>query len=697
MLDEKIQVDSAKMGQEEHVQLSRLRNIGIIAHIDAGKTTTTERMLYCSGKLYRIGQVDEGTTAMDWMEQERERGITITSAATTFDWLGYQINLIDTPGHVDFTMEVERSLRVLDGAVGIFCAVGGVEPQSETVWHQANRYRVPRIAYINKMDRVGADFFQTIKMMKERLDAEPCAIQLPIGQGESFSGIIDLVRMEAFTYGDDEGQNVINGPVPDILVSEAEKARHALLERLAEHDEEIMALYLDDDAIPRELILKVLRRETLSGRVLPVLCGSSFRNKGVQLLLDAICDFLPSPLDMPPVKGIHPEKQRDEQRAVSIKEHFSGLIFKIATDPYVGRLTYFRIYSGVLKAGTSVYNSTRDNNERITRILRMHANRTEDLEFAEAGEIVGVMGLKSPHTGDTLCQEKHPIILEKINVPDPVVSVAVEPKSRVDSDKLGTALFKLAEEDPTFKVRTDPETGQTIISGMGELHLEIILDRMLREFKVDARSSQPQVAYRETITRPVEVQGKFVRQSGGRGQYGDVWLRLEPLERGSGLIFDEEVKGERVPSEYFDAVEEGVREAAETGVLEGYPVIDLKVTLFDGSSHPVDSSDIAFKIAGSIGFKEGVGKAGAIVLEPIMKLEVTTPEEFLGDVIGDITSRRGRIEEIRDRGQLKVIRALAPLAKMFGYATSLRSLSQGRAIHVLEPSHYEPVQKNSES
>ncbi len=678
---------------EEHLHLSKLRNIGIIAHIDAGKTTTTERILYYSGKLYRIGEVDEGTAAMDWMEQERERGITITSAATTFKWQGCQINLIDTPGHVDFTIEVERSLRVLDGAVGIFCAVGGVEPQSETVWHQANRYRVPRIAYINKMDRVGADFFQTVEMMRERLGSKPCPIQLPIGQAETFTGIIDLVRMEVFTYGDDEGTSILRGPIPEPLFSQAEEYRKTMIECLAESDEELMSLYLEDEKIPKGLIIKTLRRETLSGRILPVLCGSSLRNKGVQLLMDAICNYLPSPIDLPPVKGKNPKTGKEETRVASSQENFCALAFKIASDPYVGRLTYIRVYSGVLKVGSTVYNSTRDCRERINRILRMHANRSEDLSFAGAGEIVAVVGFRETKTGDTLCTEKHPIVLEHMSVPEPVVSVAVEPKTRAESEKLSMALARLSDEDPTFRVRTDHETGQTIISGMGELHLEIIRERLLREFKVATKASQPQVAFRETITVPAEAEGKFIRQTGGKGQYGHVFLRLEPLPRGSGIVFEEKIKGEKIPKEYFPAIKQGIIEAAETGVYQGFPVIDLKVILLDGSYHPVDSSEIAFRIAASLGFKEAVRRASPVVLEPIMRLEVTTPEDFLGSVIGDITSRRGRIEEIRDRPPMKIIRALAPLSLLFGYATSLRSLTQGRASYVMEPSHYEPVEE----
>lgn len=681
----------ARIGGEEHLQLSRLRNVGIIAHIDAGKTTTTERMLYHSGKLYRIGGVDEGTTAMDWMEQERERGITITSAATTFKWRGYEISLIDTPGHVDFTMEVERSLRVLDGAVGIFCAVGGVEPQSETVWHQANRYEVPRIAYVNKMDRVGADFFEAVRMMRDRLGSDPYPIQLPLGQADTFSGIIDLIRMEAFTYGDEEGQNVIRGPIPDSFLPAAEECRKTLLERLAEYDEEVMSLYLEEKKLSKTLIIKALRRETLTGRILPVLCGSSFRNKGIQLLMDAICNYLPSPLDLPPIEGYNPDNDKEITRVSSPKEHFSALAFKIATDPYVGRLTYMRIYSGTMKSGSTVYNTNRSLRERINRILRMHANRSEDLKFAEAGEIVAVVGLKGTKNGDTLCAEKHPIVLERMNIPEPVVSVAIEPRTRADSEKMGVALSKLSEEDPTFRVRVDPETSETIISGMGELHLEIIQDRMVREFKVEAKASQPQVAFRETITRSAEAEGKFVRQTGGRGQYGHVELRVEPLPRGSGVIFEEKIKGQDVPKEYFPAVEKGVREAAETGVVQGFPVIDLKITFFDGSYHPVDSSEIAFNIAAGMAFKEAVRKAAPVVLEPIMKLEVTTPEEFLGGVLGDITSRKGRIEEIRDRHKMKFVRGMAPLSHLFGYTTTLRSVTQGRASYVMEPSHYEPA------
>lgn len=687
-----LKTGGTKMKSEWHFKLSHLRNIGIIAHIDAGKTTTTEKMLFHSGRVHRSGGVDDGTTVTDWMDQERERGITIVSAATTFQWRDLQITLIDTPGHVDFTMEVERSLRVLDGVVGVFCAVGGVQPQSETVWRQADRYQVPRIAYVNKMDRVGADFAKVVGMMRSRLNASPCPIQLPVGQGEAFSGIIDLVNMELVADSGEAGRDQVRAPVPEALLAEAEAARQVMVEQLADLSEEVMTLYLEEKEIPAALLRRVLRRETLAGRILPVLCGSSFRDRGIPLLLDAVCDFLPAPIDLPPVIGTVPD---DEERQLHLSaaeaEHFSGLVFKVTTDPYVGRLYYLRIYSGRLEAGAQVYNTNRSNVERPNRILRMHGNRSEDLAFARAGEIVALVGLKTSRSGDTLCERKKPVILGATYVPEPVVSVALEPKTRADSTRLSESLAKLAEEDPTFRVSTNGETGETIISGMGELHLEIICDRLRREFRVDARVSQPQVSFRETIRKTVECEGRLVRQTGGRGQYGHVWLRLEPLPRGSGVVFEEKIKGQDIPSDYFPAIEAGVREAAETGVAWGYPVIDLKVTLFDGSYHPVDSSDIAFRVAASLGFREAVRKAKPVVLEPIMKIEVTTPEEFLGDVLGDFNSRRGRVRDITEQGNLKIISGSVPLAHMFGYATTLRSLTQGRAAYVMEPSHYEPA------
>ncbi len=677
--------------EEEHLQIRRLRNIGIIAHIDAGKTTTTEKMLHYSGRIHRSGGVDDGTTVTDWMDQERERGITIVSAATSLDWKGHQLNLIDTPGHVDFTMEVERALRVLDGVVGIFCAVGGVQPQSETVWHQANRYQVPRIAFVNKMDRTGANFARVVRMMKERLgDANPCPVQLPLGEGEKFDGIIDLLEMEAVTYEDKEGLKLARGPIPDEFLPRAEKYRRRMLEKLAEHDEELMTLYLEDKPVPSDLVIRVLRRETLANTILPVLCGSSLRNKGVQLLMDHICALLPSPLDLPPVIGVNPKTSEEETRVSSPGENFAGLVFKLVTDPFLGRLSYLRLYSGILKKGGFVYNSNRGGRERINRILRMHGVKTEDLENTMAGEIVAVVGLKFTKTGDTLCSQNAPIVLGDTHVPESVISVALEPKTRGDSDRLTEALVKLSMEDPTFRVRQDVESGQTIVSGMGELHLDIIRERLIREFKVGIKVSAPQVSFRETITAPAKAEGRFIRQTGGRGQYGHVVFQVDPLPRGSGVVFEEKVRGERIPKDYFSAIENGVREAAETGIISGYPLIDVKVVLLDGSYHPVDSSDIAFKIAASMGLKEAVTKASPVILEPVMKLEVTTPGEFLGDVIGDLASRRGRVEKIYDQSGLKVIRVLAPLVHLFGYATALRSLTQGRASYVMEPSHYEP-------
>jgi len=671
--------------------LEKTRNIGIMAHIDAGKTTTTERILYFTGRIHRMGEVDEGTATMDFMPQEQERGITISSAATTCFWKGHRINIIDTPGHVDFTAEVERSLRVLDGAIAIFCSVGGVEPQSETVWRQADKYGVPRIAYINKMDRVGADFFRAVKMMEERLGARPVPIQLPIGAEENFRGIIDLVRMKAIYYKDELGREYEEAPIPEEMEELAREYREKLLEAVAETDEELLLKYLEGEELTEEEIKRGIRKGTISGKTVPVLCGSSFKNKGVQLLLDAIVDYLPAPTDIPPVQGFHPATGEEDVRHSSDEEPFSALVFKVVTDPYVGRLTFFRIYSGTLKAGSYVYNSTKGVRERIGRILRVHANHREEVSVAYAGDIVAAVGLKHSTTGDTLCDEEHPIILEAMEFPEPVISVAIEPKTAADQEKLSLALQKLAEEDPTFKVYSDPETGQTIIAGMGELHLEIIVDRLLREFKVGARVGRPQVAYKESIRRPARAEGKYIRQTGGRGQYGHVVIEVEPLGTGKGYEFINKIVGGVVPKEFIPAVEAGIKEAMATGVLAGYPVVDVRVSLIDGSYHEVDSSEMAFKIAGSMAFKEAAQKAGLVLLEPIMKVEVVVPAEYMGDVIGDLNARRGRIESMEPRGGVQVIRALVPLAEMFGYATDLRSMTQGRGTYVMHFDHYEEV------
>ncbi|AZR74715.1 translation elongation factor G [Anoxybacter fermentans] len=676
--------------------LEKTRNIGIMAHIDAGKTTTTERILYYTGRVHKIGEVHDGAATMDWMEQEQERGITITSAATTCEWKKHRINIIDTPGHVDFTVEVERSLRVLDGAIALFCAVGGVEPRSETVWRQADKYGVPRIAFVNKMDRVGADFFNVIEMMRERLGANAVPIQLPIGSEDTFRGIIDLVEMKALIYHDEDlGVTFDKIDIPEEMREEAEVYREQLLETLAELDEELMMLYLEGEEIPTELIKKVLRRGTINVEIIPVCCGSAFKNKGVQPLLDAVIDYLPSPLDIPPVKGINPETGEEEVRQAADDAPFAALAFKIMTDPYVGKLTYFRVYSGVLKAGSYVYNSTKQVKERIGRVLQMHANHREERDAVYAGDLAAAVGLKKTTTGDTLCSEDNPIVLESMEFPEPVISVAIEPKTRADQDKLAISLQKLAEEDPTFKVHIDHETGQTIISGMGELHLEIIVDRLLREFKVEANIGKPQVAYRETIRKTVRnVEGKFIRQTGGRGQYGHVIIDVEPLEPGKGFEFVNAIVGGVIPKEYIPAVEAGIKEAMENGLLGGYPVVDVKVTLKDGSYHEVDSSEMAFKIAGSIAFREAGKKANPVLLEPIMKVEVVVPEEYMGDVIGDLNSRRGRIEGMERRATAQVIKAYVPLSMMFGYATDLRSKTQGRATYVMQFSHYEEVPSN---
>ncbi|MBE3587512.1 MAG: elongation factor G [Thermoanaerobacteraceae bacterium] len=671
--------------------LEKTRNIGIMAHIDAGKTTTTERILFYTGRVHKMGEVHDGAATMDWMVQEQERGITISSAATSCQWRNHCINIIDTPGHVDFTVEVERSLRVLDGAVAIFCSVGGVEPQSETVWRQADKYGVPRIAYINKMDRVGADFFRGLSMIRERLAANPVAIQLPIGAEENFSGVVDLIRNKAIIYIDDLGTRSKETAIPEDMRELVAEYREKLLEAVAEADEELMIKYLEGEELTEEEIKRGIRKATLAVKMIPVLCGSSFKNKGVQPLLDAIVDFLPAPTDIPAVRGLNPETGDEDQRVAGDDQPFSALAFKIMADPYVGKLTFFRVYSGKLTSGSYVFNSTKNRRERIGRILRMHANHREEVSEAFAGDIVAAVGLKDTTTGDTLCDEKHPIVLESMEFPEPVISVAIEPKTKADQDKMGLALSRLAEEDPTFRMHTDPETGQTIIAGMGELHLEIIVDRLLREFKVEANVGRPQVAYKETIRRKVKAEGKFVRQSGGRGQYGHVVVEIEPREPGSGYAFVNKIVGGVVPKEYIPAVDSGVREAMENGVLAGYPMIDIQVTLVDGSYHEVDSSDMAFKIAGSMALKNGASKAEPVLLEPIMKVEVVVMEEYMGDVIGDLNSRRGRIEEMERRGSAQVIHGYVPLAEMFGYATDLRSRTQGRGTYTMQFSHYEEV------
>ncbi|GBD31326.1 MAG: elongation factor G [Gemmatimonadales bacterium] len=680
--------------------LERIRNIGIMAHIDAGKTTTTERILYYTGRTYKLGEVDEGTATMDWMEQEQERGITITSAATFCQWKRfgevYQINIIDTPGHVDFTVEVERSLRVLDGAVTLLDAVGGVEPQTETVWRQADRYRVPRIIFVNKMDRVGADFDRCLQMVRERLGAKAYPVQYPLGSGELFTGLIDIVRQVEVVYDEASlGVNWVEGPIPDAFREKIAELRHQLVEAAVEHDEELLHKYLEGHELSEDELRRAIRKATIAGAMVPVFCGAAFRNKGVQRLLDGIVDYLPSPLDVPAVRGHLPH--HDEtfvERRASDDEPFSALAFKIATDPYVGKLTFFRVYSGVLNSGSYVYNSTRNRKERIGRLLQMHANKREEISEVRAGDIAAAIGLKETKTGDTLCDEDHPIILESMRFPEPVISVAIEPKTKADQDRLSQALQKLAEEDPTFHVRSDPETGQTIISGMGELHLEILVDRMRREFKVEANVGRPQVAYRETVRERVQgVEGKFIRQTGGRGQYGHVVINLEPTEPGQGFIFEDKIVGGVVPREYIGAVEQGIKEAMENGVLAGYPVVDVKVELVDGSYHEVDSSEMAFKIAGSIAFKEAASRAKPVLLEPIMNVEVVVPSEYLGEVIGDLNSRRGKIGGMIQRGEAQAVEASVPLAEMFGYSTVLRSLTQGRAVYTMQFSHYAEVPK----
>ena len=679
------------MGQES--ALEWVRNIGIIAHIDAGKTTVTELILYHTGRTYKVGQVDDGTAVMDWMEQERERGITITAAATSCEWLDHQINIIDTPGHVDFTAEVERSLRVLDGGVVVFDALCGVEPQSETVWRQADRYRVPRICFVNKMDRVGADFLATVKSIVDRLGANPVAIQLPIGAEASFSGVIDLIENKAWFLPDEKDQKPIEAPVPEEYIEAVAHQREQLIEKVADSDEALMQAYVEGKALSIPEIKAALRRATLATRLVPVLCGSALRDKGIEPILDAVVDYLPSPVDMPPVKGIDPRTEKEVTREAKDNAPFTALAFKIVSDPYIGRLVYLRVYSGRARTGSQIYNSVREHKERLGRLLLMHANRREEVSEVGCGQIVAAVGLKNTFTGDTLCEPTKPVVLEAIKFPEPVISVAIEPKTKADQDKLGESLTKLADEDPTFKTRYDQETGQTIISGMGELHLDIIVDRMMREFGVDAKVGRPQVAYKETITTGVRAEGRFVKQTGGHGQYGHIWLEMEPLERGKGFEFVNKIQGGAVPRQFIPHVKQGVKEALESGVLAGYPIIDVKATLVDGSYHEVDSSEIAFKMAGSLAVREGVKSANPILLEPIMKLEVATPKEFLGDIMGDLNAKRARVEAIELRAWTHIIRCYLPLAETFGYTTELRSMSQGRAAYSMEFYRYQEVPK----
>ncbi|HEX9060464.1 MAG TPA: elongation factor G [Clostridia bacterium] len=675
--------------------LNNTRNIGIMAHIDAGKTTTTERILFYTGRVHKIGEVHEGAATMDWMEQEQERGITITSAATTAEWKDHRINIIDTPGHVDFTVEVERSLRVLDGSVTLFCAKGGVEPQSETVWRQADKYGVPRIAFVNKMDIMGADFFNCIKMMKDRLQANAVPIQLPIGSEDRFLGAVDLVQMKAFFYKDDLGKVIEEGPIPDDMKDVVEEYRNILVEAVAEQDEELMMKYLEGEELSEEELRKGIRSATIAVKIIPVTCGSAYKNKGVQQLLDAVIDYMPSPLDIPAIKGVSADDPEAEvERPADDEGPFSALAFKIMADPFVGKLCFFRVYSGKLASGSYVLNSTKGKRERVGRILQMHANHREEIDMVYSGDIAAAVGLKDTTTGDTLCDEKNAVILESMDFPEPVIHVAVEPKTKAGQEKMGIALQKLAEEDPTFRVFTDPETSQTIIAGMGELHLEIIVDRMLREFKVEANVGNPQVSYKETIRKPVRQEGKFVRQSGGRGQYGHCILEIEPKEPGTGYEFVNKVVGGAIPKEYIPAIDAGIQDAMNNGVLGGYQVVDIKVTVVDGSYHEVDSSEMAFKFAGSMGFKDGCRKANPVLLEPIMKVDVSVPEEYMGDVMGDLNSRRGRIEGMEARSGAQTIRAFVPLSEMFGYATTLRSRTQGRGTFSMQTSHFEEVPKN---
>jgi elongation factor G len=678
---------------EQVVALDRVRNIGIMAHIDAGKTTTTERILYYTGRTHKMGEVHEGAATMDWMAQEQERGITITSAATTAFWRDYRINIIDTPGHVDFTVEVERSLRVLDGAVAVFDSVAGVQPQSETVWRQADKYKVPRIAFINKMDRTGANFFAAVQSMRDRLAANPVPLQIPVGSEDNFNGVVDLVEMQAVVYKDDLGQEFDVTEIPAELAEQAQEYHHQLIDAISHFDDEVLAAYIEDEtSVTPEMIRRAVRAGTLADEITPVLLGSAFKNKGVQLLLDAVVDYLPSPLDVPPVHGTDPKDGSDEERPADPKAPFSALAFKVMSDPYVGKLTYFRVYSGTLKAGDRVLNTITGRTERVGRILQMHANHREEREEIMAGEIAAGVGLKATTTGDTLAADSAPIVLESMTFPDPVISVAAEPKSKADQDKLSTGLARLAEEDPTFRVETDEETGQTLISGMGELHLEIIIDRLKREFNVDANVGRPQVAYRETVSKPAEkIQGRFVRQTGGSGQYGDAVINLYPQEPGAGYEFVDKIVGGKIPKEYIPAVDAGIQEAMGSGILAGYPVVDIKIELVDGSYHDVDSSERAFKIAGSMAFKEAMKRAKPTLLEPTMAVEVTTPEEYLGDVMGNLNSRRGRIESMNPLGNAQVVKASVPLSEMFGYATDLRSMTQGRADFTMQFDRYEEV------
>lgn len=680
---------------EKVIPIEKVRNIGIVAHIDAGKTTTTERILYYTGLTYKIGEVHEGTATMDWMEQERERGITITSATTTCFWNDHRINIIDTPGHVDFTIEVERSLKVLDGAVVVFDCVGGVEPQTETVWRQADRYEVPRMCFVNKMDRVGADFYKVVDQVKDRLNTNPVCLQIPWIDGDEFKGIVDLIRMKmAIWDGESLGAKYEFVDIPEELKANADSYREKLVEGLADHSEEIMELYLNGEEVPEDKIKEEIRKQTIALKIVPVMCGSAFKNKGVQLLLDAVVEIMPSPVDLPPVKGLNPDTSEEDTRDPDEKAPFSALAFKILTDPFVGQLTYVRLYSGKMSSGSTVYNSTRKKREKIGRLLRMHADKREDIKENVAGGIVAAVGLKNTITGDTLCDETKPIVLESLHVADPVISIAIEPKSKADQEKLGLSLNKLALEDPSFKIKYDEETGQTVISGMGELHLEIIVDRLSREFNVESNVGAPQVAYRETITKETDIENKFVRQTGGRGQYGHVKLRVEPLQRGEGFKFVDEIKGGVIPKEYIPAVEKGIVEAMETGVVSGYPVVDVSVTLYDGSFHEVDSSEIAFKICGSQAFKEAVNRSRPVILEPVMSLEVVVPDDFMGTVIGDLSSRRGRVSNTEMRGNMQAIRGETPLGEMFGYATNLRSMTEGRGTFTMEFSNYAPLPDN---
>ncbi|TMQ64581.1 MAG: elongation factor G [Candidatus Eisenbacteria bacterium] len=672
--------------------LSHMRNIGIMAHIDAGKTTLTERILYYTGKVHRMGEVHDGAATMDWMEQERERGITITSAATTCFWKDHQVNIIDTPGHVDFTVEVERSLRVLDGAVAVFCGVGGVEPQSETVWRQADKYNVPRIAFVNKLDRVGADFNFVVGMMRDRLGATAVPLQMPIHVGDVYTGMIDLIEMKTITYeSDDLGATYIEGEVPRDLAAAAAEQRHHMLEAVAEYDDELLHLYLEGKDSDSDMIRRAIRKGTLAGKIVPVLGGTAFKNKGIQKLLDAVVAYLPAPADMPPVKGLNPDTMEPEERKASDEEHFAALAFKIMTDPYVGKLTFFRVYSGKIRPGMHIYNANKEKGERLGRVVEMHANKREEREEVFCGEIAAAVGLKNVHTGDTLCEKDHPIILEAMHFPEPVIQVAIEPKTKSDEERMSNALAKLQDEDPTFRVKTDEDSGQTLISGMGELHLEILVDRMVREFNVQANIGKPQVAYKETISRKVEQRTRFARQTGGRGQFADVTIMLEPMPPGGGFVWENEIRGGAIPREYIPSVEKGIIDAMENGIMAGYPVVDIKVSLIDGQYHEVDSSEMAFKIAGSMAFKEAAAKAIPKLLEPIMDVEVVVPEEYMGDVIGDLSSRRGRIGGMFQRSDARVVASSVPLSEMFGYSTRLRSITQGRAVYSMQFSRYEEM------